>query len=189
MPDTAINRMISLLDEATRESDLQTLTSRVKDSLVSAVRDEGLRLSDDLVRPCHGHYARRLMHADTEGRYTVVIMVWGAGQETPIHDHGQRWCVECVYQGQIRVSSYALQATDREDRVLIDLCQSEDCQIGTAGALIPPHDHHVIANPHDETAVTIHVYGGEMDGCHVYEPEADGIHFGKTWRELSYTAG
>jgi hypothetical protein len=42
---------------------------------------------------------------------------------------------------------------------------------GSAGALIPPFEHHVLANTRpDRTSLTLHVYGGEMDHCSVFEP-------------------
>ena len=46
-------------------------------------------------------YGRRLLHRDPRGRYTVVVMTWGPGQGTPIHDHANLWCVECVYRGNV----------------------------------------------------------------------------------------
>ena len=37
--------------------------------------------------------------------------------------------------------------------------------IGEAGRLIPPTDHHVIANAlRDRPSVTLHIYGGELGG-------------------------
>ena len=48
-----------------------------------------------------------------------------------------------------------------------------------------PFDHHTIANPYEEKAVTIHVYGGEMTWADCFLPEGD--HYVKTRRELCYT--
>jgi len=45
---------------------------------------------------------------------------------------------------------------------------------GEAGTLIPPFDYHVIANAGDEPAITVHVYGGDMDWCHAYTLQEDG---------------
>ena len=42
---------------------------------------------------------------------------------------------------------------------------------GSAGALIPPFEHHVLANARpDRASLTLHVYGGEMDHCDIFEP-------------------
>lgn len=46
--------------------------------------------------------------------------------------------------------------------------------LGSAGALIPPQEYHRLANRTDQTAITVHIYGGEIDECHAYFPQADG---------------
>ena len=58
--------------------------------------------------------------------------------------------------------------------------------VGEAGALIPPFEYHVLANALDTPAVTIHIYGGEMNHCHIFVPAEGG--FLRQYRELSYTA-
>ncbi len=94
------------------------------------------------------------------------------------------WCVECVYRGRIRVTSYACSgiqnglhqfSPERE----VFAAPSE------AGALIPPFDHHVIANQDELPAVTLHVYGGEMKWCDAFEPAEGGYRMVR--RELAYT--
>jgi len=49
--------------------------------------------------------------------------------------------------------------------------------IGSAGSLIPPHEHHTIRNPRtNESAVTIHIYSGEMNSCALFRPISDDWH-------------
>ena len=57
-------------------------------------------------QPRPDSYARRLLHRDPLGRYTAIVMTWGPGQGTPVHDHGGLWCVEGVVEGQIAVTQY-----------------------------------------------------------------------------------
>jgi predicted metal-dependent enzyme (double-stranded beta helix superfamily) len=58
--------------------------------------------------------------------------------------------------------------------------------VGTAGRLIPPTDYHVLANAQSNRAsITLHVYGGNLDGCHIFQPAADGLYEQST-RALSY---
>jgi hypothetical protein len=57
---------------------------------------------------------------------------------------------------------------------------------GAAGALIPPFEHHVLANAlPDKPSLTLHVYGGEMDHCHIFEPAGDGF-YRRRMKSLSY---
>ena len=139
------------------------------------------------LEPHPERYARRLLHRDPQNRYTVIAMVWNAGQGTPLHDHAGIWCVEVVYQGRIRVTSYNAMGGDPE-RDLVQFRQEKviHAGVGEAGALIPPFEYHVLENAGDEPAVTIHVYGGELDHCHIFEPVDGG--WLRRYRELTYTA-
>jgi len=57
---------------------------------------------------------------------------------------------------------------------------------GSAGALIPPFEHHVLANSlPDRPSLTLHVYGGEMTHCDIFQPEEPGI-YRRCTRQLSY---
>jgi hypothetical protein len=97
------------------------------------------------------------------------------------------WCCECVYRGRITVNSYRLIGNEETDE-LVDFKLEDTVHAGPgeAGALIPPFDHHTIANELETPAVTIHVYGGEMTWCHVFLPEDGG--YRRTYKELSYTS-
>jgi len=160
---------------------------RVKQALVEVLGDGADLLDHNLLRPGADRYARRLLHRDPAGRYTVLVMVWNPGQGTELHDHAGMWCVECVHRGRIEVTSYSVRGGDpstgvvqfeRETRIVAG--------VGEAGALIPPFEYHTIHNPFDHPAVTLHVYGGEMTHCHVFTPLGNGS-YQRGWRELSYS--
>jgi predicted metal-dependent enzyme (double-stranded beta helix superfamily) len=113
-------------------------------------------------------------------------MVWDRGQGTALHDHAGTWCVECVYQGRIRVTSYSVHGGDPErDLVRLEVENIVLATMGDAGALIPPFEYHRLENPDDTPAATVHVYGGELTWCHVFEPCEGG--FRRGFRELTYT--
>jgi hypothetical protein len=58
--------------------------------------------------------------------------------------------------------------------------------VGTAGRLIPPTDYHVLANAQlSRTSMTLHVYGGNLDGCRIFVPREDG-RYEQSIRALSY---
>ena len=198
----SLARLVRRLDEATAAGDVQRICEGVKDALVDAVVKGRLELPADFTRPVGPEdtvgYGRRLLHHDPEDRYTVVVMVWGSGQGTPIHDHAGKWCVECVYRGRIRVVSYELLGDASAEQVRFRREREVLAGIGEAGLLIPPFDYHVIENAHEATAVTIHVYGGEMVGCHAFhpqpalQPQPEGLpgassFYRREWCELTYT--
>ena len=44
----------------------------------------------------------------------------------------------------------------------------------------------MLENAGEQPAVTMHVYGGELDHCHIFEPVDGG--WLRKYRELTYTA-
>lgn len=179
--------LIERLDAATKEGCFETITTCVKDALIETVKGGQLVLSEEMTATSSTGYGRRLLHLDPDNRYSVVAMIWDKGQGTPIHDHDSMWCVECVYQGEILVTSYEMCPESTEERVQFDFCGSTNATLGEAGALIPPHDYHVIENQKEEKAVTIHVYGGEMNGCNVFQPAEDGQGYVRIHKSLCYS--
>lgn len=179
--------LIRRLDDAVASREDISCCRRVKQALIDALSDGAELLDEAMLRPAPDGYARRLLHRDPAGRYTVMVMVWNAGQGTELHDHAGMWCVECVHRGRIEVTSYSIRGGDpaagivhfsRESRVVAG--------VGEAGSLIPPFEYHTIHNPFDVPAVTLHVYGGEMTHCHVFTPLENGT-YQRNWRELCYT--
>lgn len=181
-----VREMVRRLDEAMTPTDDAGRCRGVKRALEEIVAAGAEFLDAGFLVPNPERYARRLVHRDPANRYTVIAMVWNTGQGTPLHDHAGIWCVECVYKGRIRVTSYSCQGGDPEH----DLVQFRretviHAGVGEAGALIPPFEYHVLENASDAPSVTIHVYGGEMTYCHVFEPVDGG--WLRKYRELSYT--
>ncbi|TVQ90734.1 MAG: cysteine dioxygenase [Deltaproteobacteria bacterium] len=172
------SRLTRLIDELTlaiqRAPCDKTTCEAVEAALVHAVETREPLLPAHLREPHPDHYARHLVHLDEHKRFSVIAMVWGPGQGTPIHDHGGLWCVECVVQGKIEVRAYRPVERVEVERVGFSCAEVIKAGQGEAGHLIPPLDHHVIHNPYEEPAVTLHVYGGEMAWCNAYRPHPDG---------------
>lgn len=185
--DASVRHLVERLDAAVCEPDAESTCAAVRDALADAVTRQELVLPQRVVQPSTTAYARRLLHLDPERRYSVVVMVWGTGQSTSLHDHAGLWCVECVYQGQIQITTYDRVAELGDGRTRFLLQGEIVAGVGAAGQLIPPFDYHVIANVAAAPAVTIHVYGGEMNGCYAYEREAGDVWRGE-WKSLSFTA-
>lgn len=182
---TGFSELIARLDVAVATGNAERITAAVKHDLEEL-------LSDPWDLPQHFRearpdcYARRLLHQDPAGRYTVVVMTWGPGQGTAVHDHGGLWCVEGVVEGEMRVTQYDV-ARDSDGAYRLTPCGAPvQAGIGSAGRLIPPTDYHVLENGlPDRTSITLHVYGGSLDNCRVFESRPDG-RFNETFRGLSY---
>jgi 3-mercaptopropionate dioxygenase len=181
-----VDELIRRLDRATAVDDPHVLCENVKQALTEIVSSGEDFVDPWFLRPAPDRYARRLLHKDPAGRYTVVVMVWDRGQGTPLHDHAGVWCVECVYRGRIRVTSFDLEGDPEAGPVRFTPESVVHAGRGEAGALIPPFEYHMIENPDDTAAITLHVYGGEMTWCHAFFPVEGG--YRRETRQLSYTA-
>jgi predicted metal-dependent enzyme (double-stranded beta helix superfamily) len=173
------------LDEAVRGPDVAEIAQRVKRALQETLRCEGLDLPEPMRRPRPDTYARRLLHRDADGRYTAIVMTWGPGQGTALHDHSGIWCVECVVDGEMEVRQYDL-VEQSGDFFRFEPQSRIEAVTGSAGCLIPPYEYHTLSNRRPDTAsITLHIYGGEMTHCHVFEPSSDGT-YRRLEKQLSY---
>ena len=181
-----LESLVRRLDQAVQSADPTSICTQVKQVLIEVLGGQRFSVPASFLQTVHTGYARRCLFRDPAGRYTVVVMVWGPGQGTPLHDHAGHWCVECVYDGRIQVTSFELES-ESPGRVCFQQRGSVQAGVGAAGALIPPFEYHTLHNPFDEKAVTIHVYQGELTWCHAFEPLAESGWFAPQRHELLYT--
>ena len=182
-----MDELVRRLDAAVEIKDDETRCRNVKKVLTDIVGTAEDFVDPALLTPAPDHYARRLLHRDPAGRYSVLVMVWDRGQGTALHDHAGMWCVECVYRGRIRVTSYSVRGGNPETGVVQFERETQiHAGVGEAGALIPPFEYHVLENAEQTPAVTLHVYGGDMTYCHVFEPVEGG--WRRRYKELSLTS-
>lgn len=185
-PATEPHVLVDRLREAVRLDDVKRITRRVQQHLTEILGGGGLALDEEYYEPRPDTYARRLLHRDEELGFTVVVMTWGPGQQTPVHDHAGIWCVEGVLEGMMEVTQ--LELVDEDDDGCCRFVEQGHSVtgVGSSGALIPPFEYHSLGNALDDrTSVTVHVYGGEMAGCSVFEPRDDGT-FQRLRKSLSY---
>jgi predicted metal-dependent enzyme (double-stranded beta helix superfamily) len=160
--------LIESIERAVRAESVSETTERVAEALEWLVGRGEIRLPEPLTRARSDGYARRLFYRCPRTGYTVVVMTWGPGQRTELHDHAGMWCVECVIDGELEIIQYDLVARNG------DACRFEErdrvqARVGDAGCLIPPFEYHVLCNAlTDRPSVTLHVYSGEMNHCNIY---------------------
>jgi len=179
-----LSALLARIDAAVQLRDPEAITQRVKEELQNAIHDGAVTLPARFHRVRPDGYARRLLHRNDDLGYTAVVMTWGPGQRTPLHDHAGIWCVEGVVSGQMDVTQFDLvEQFDEAYRFEAKGCVH--ASVGSAGCLIPPFEYHILANALETPSVTLHVYGGEMTTCHVFEPAGNGRYV-RHERPLSY---
>jgi predicted metal-dependent enzyme (double-stranded beta helix superfamily) len=93
------------------------------------------------------------LHVETGGSFSVVAFVWRPGQVTRIHDH-LTWCVFGVVQGIEHEELFDAHGTR--------LGESSN-HPGEVSGFAPPGDIHRVRNIGSTTAISIHVYGTDVD--------------------------
>jgi len=149
------------------------IAQNVLRTVVDAVREHPDFLPESVCQPILEKYARRPLHIDPLGRFSIFAMTWGKGQSTPLHDHGGLWVAEVLYRGKVAVTDYTylgeLQGLHqfREDETTV-------AGPGQSSYRVPPDEHHILANAVETPSVTIHVFGGVLGQCNSYFPVEGG---------------
>ena len=100
-------------------------------------------------------YQTHLVHAEPDGSFSVTVMVWLPGQQTPIHDH-IAWCVTGVLQGAECEEIFAVR-----DGHLEVIARNQN-PVGAVNGFAPPGDIHQVHNSGQTVAVSMHVYGTDI---------------------------
>jgi len=132
----------------------QETADRVVAALRGRLPGPGL-LSAEQLAGDPGGYQTHLVHAEPDGSFSVVVMVWRPGQRTPVHDH-LTWCVTAVLQGTEYEEIYA----NRGDH--LETVGRNANPVGTVSGFAPPGDIHQVTNISDAVAVSMHVYGTDI---------------------------
>ncbi|MEV7541382.1 cysteine dioxygenase family protein [Streptomyces sp. NPDC089915] len=105
------------------------------------------------------HYRQHVLHAEPDGSFSVVALVWMPGQETCIHDHVS-WCVAGVHQGEESERRYRLAPGVGTARLVAteDVVNAQ----GEVCGFAPPGDIHKVRNSCTDKAISIHVYGADV---------------------------
>jgi predicted metal-dependent enzyme (double-stranded beta helix superfamily) len=98
------------------------------------------------------------LHVEPDGSFSLLAIVWRRGQWTRIHDH-VTWCVFAGLQGEVTEERYRFDATSET----LVTARRRSCTAGTVRCELPPGDIHRLGNPDSDPAITLHVYGTDVD--------------------------
>ena len=132
----------------------QKTATRVAAALRDRLPGPGILSPEQLAGDVDG-YQTHLVHAEPDGSFSIVVMVWLPGQATPVHDH-LTWCVTAVLQGTEYEEVYAHRGDHLE--TVARIANS----VGTVSGFAPPGDIHMVRNIGDSIAVSMHVYGTDI---------------------------
>lgn len=142
---------------AVTEQDLHHLQRVVAHSIPKLRAAASLRAK--MLRP-----GRFICHRDPVYGFVVMILAWGPGDATPIHDHGT-WGVEGVLEGVLSVTEY-----DDSEMNPKPLTQRIIGPGATMSNLPPNRDVHRVASGSCGLSVSLHIYGREITGNRIFVP-------------------
>jgi predicted metal-dependent enzyme (double-stranded beta helix superfamily) len=134
------------------------MKDRINSALARAVADPDF-LEPEQRTPQTGCYARHVLHSDADGRFTIVAIVWDAGQFSPPHAH-DTWCAYAVYENPLEETLFRFRAgTLRAELVRTEIRHPGYSCYAEAGL----DQIHRLGNSGAAPAISIHVYGVERE--------------------------
>ncbi|MEV1327957.1 cysteine dioxygenase family protein [Micromonospora costi] len=104
-------------------------------------------------------YRQHVLHAERDGGFSIVALVWLPGQKTAIHDH-VAWCVTGVHQGEEHERRFRLVSDGNTARLVAT--QDVVNRQGEVCGFAPPGDIHRVWNGGTGKAVSLHIYGADI---------------------------
>ncbi|CAM5391692.1 cysteine dioxygenase family protein [Streptomyces pilosus] len=107
-------------------------------------------------------YRQHLLHAEHDGSFSLVALVWLPGQGTSVHDH-IAWCTTGVHRGREHERRYRLlpaAGPGAGARLVATADVVNDS--GEVCGFAPPGDIHRVWNGGPGTAISLHVYGADI---------------------------
>ncbi|PXX50346.1 Predicted metal-dependent enzyme of the double-stranded beta helix superfamily [Pseudomonas sp. LAMO17WK12:I10] len=164
------DKLIASFDAAASLHSSTSVTKALRLALCKLATDNSVELPSHLFKAIAGRYARHELHTSQEHGYSVIAMTWPPGQGTQIHDHSGLWCVEGIWHGCLEITQYEL-AEKIDQRYRFTTTSTNIANAGSSDSLIPPNEYHAVRNPHDQVAVSLHIYQRPLTHCGIYTPE------------------
>lgn len=176
---TAHPRIAAFVEECRRAELAQAETAdivlAVAPALLALLAHTKEFLLPEHYRRVSGRYGRDVVYVSPDGGVSLFTLIWEPGQWTPVHDHGT-WGVVAVLDGVLEERNYIRVDGHRDVTDGIQLCRGGVTLLapGTVTTFVPNPDHiHVTGVPPTRgPAVSLHLYGREMNNYNVYDVNA-----------------
>ncbi|XP_060701983.1 cysteine dioxygenase type 1 [Hemiscyllium ocellatum] len=113
-------------------------------------------------------YTRNLVDHGN-GRFNLMILCWGEGHGSSIHDHANSHCFLKILQGQLKETLYNWPDGDHKNQELTrrwekTFLENQCTYINDTIGL-----HRVENVSHTESAVSLHLYSPPFNSCHCFD--------------------
>ena len=121
-----------------------------------------------LARWSEARYTRNLIALADE--FELLLLCWGAGQESPIHNHEGQNCWMGVLDGRIEEIQYAFPEDGAGPGPLAEL-GSQVCAPGEVAFIRDEIGLHLVRGHAGRAGVSLHLYAAPYNACNVFCPE------------------
>lgn len=113
-------------------------------------------------------YTRNLVNAGN-GKFNLMILCWGEGHGSSIHDHADSHCFMKMLDGKLTELRYDWPSEGQENEALVPaskaiLDHNDVCYINDSLGL-----HRVENSSHTDPAVSLHLYCPPFDACSMFD--------------------
>ncbi|KAJ1949503.1 hypothetical protein FBU59_001114 [Linderina macrospora] len=135
---------------------MQSYVSQSTDWSQYAVYHEGTR------------YTRNLVD-DGNGKYNLLVLVWGEGQSSPIHDHAGSHCMMKLLDGELQEDLFAWPNESQDE---MRLKRTAPLKTNSVAYMHDKIGLHRIANPSRQAkAVSLHLYSPPYNICKTFDEQ------------------
>jgi cysteine dioxygenase len=122
---------------------------------------------DGLLAP-DGCYRRSLLYRTD--RFELLLLRWGEGAQSAVHDHARQTCVFTVLKGELDVDDFEVD-TARRVRNFVPVAQTNTMTVtpGMCDYRKGDLDVHRVRCP--SAAISLHIYAAPIERCGIYSPE------------------
>ena len=112
------------------------------------------------------YYSRNLVrHSDL---YELIVLCWGPGQKSPIHDHAGQRCWMAVLEGRVRESLFSVRAGPTPS---LAPGAEREFSAGSVAFVVDEVGWHRIEPAGGGPAVTLHLYSRPIRECQIFDEE------------------
>ncbi|KAI8324300.1 hypothetical protein GQ54DRAFT_296287 [Martensiomyces pterosporus] len=114
-------------------------------------------------------YTRNLVD-DGNGKYNLLILVWGEGQSSPIHDHAGSHCMMKLLAGELDEELYAWPTEESVEGEQLRLKRVAPLKTNSVAYMHDKIGLHRIGNPStSKKAVSLHLYSPPFSMCKTFD--------------------
>ena len=123
-------------------------------------------------------YTRNLIANGKDSRYGLMILAWGPGQRSPIHDHNGSHCIMRVLEGKLVETLYTRNATESdlsfsetslEESEIYEKTLETELERGQTAYIHDRIGWHRVSNASSvQPAVSLHLYAPIIEQCKTY---------------------